>query len=169
MIDPTPSQHNPAEAFYSELRSRVRDREIVGPLKLKTHSSLERVYNKLRVRKCLDIGEPTTEYNDKTFSEVPKPSVVSLRTNKEKGGVTRNSIELSEYLKRRSNTQLMIKLQKTNAKHDSTLHSPKSPSMTFEDINLKVLKPLAFPEQSRLFKNSIFPELHPEKQYFKAA
>ena len=39
-VDASPKE-NVVEAFYSKLRQRERDKEIGGPLKLKTHSSLE--------------------------------------------------------------------------------------------------------------------------------
>ena len=59
MIDATPPQMNESEAFYSQLRPRAREREIQGPIKLKVHSSLERVYDSLKFR-----GSIESVYND---------------------------------------------------------------------------------------------------------
>lgn len=44
IMDSAPAK-NQSEAFYTQLRPRDREQEIVGPLKLKVHSSLERVVN----------------------------------------------------------------------------------------------------------------------------
>jgi len=49
LFDASPKE-TVVEAFYTRLRPRDKEREIVGPLKLKTHSSLERVYNELQMR-----------------------------------------------------------------------------------------------------------------------
>jgi hypothetical protein len=60
---PMPDQK---EVFYKKLRERDRMAEIQGPVKLKTHSSLERVYNTLKFRGSIENSIYEDSYTKST-------------------------------------------------------------------------------------------------------
>lgn len=153
------------------MRPRVKDSEVVGPLKLKIHSSLERVYDKLKERAVLDGGstEAKTENCGGVFSEkqslltskLARYTTIDASDSRNLAGIN----DLSSYMRKRTQTHLLIKLNKTNGADKS--RSPREERG--ENINIDVLKPLRVDEQTKFLKKRIFPELHGEKRYFKAA
>ena len=56
-----------ADSFYSRLRERKKDCEIQKPLKLKLHSSLERVLDTYKERKSIDFDN--VYFNDYSLNE----------------------------------------------------------------------------------------------------
>lgn len=157
-MDSAPAK-NQSEAFYSQLRPRDREQEIVGPLKLKVHSSLERVVNELDYRRSID-PLLISQYRDKI-----QASRLQRQHHQEVMRLDRTRNSIGD--KNRSKT--VMNLGGHSRRQSSQLEKSTEAASSIEKIQIDVLRPLEVTRQSQHFKRSIFPELHQEKQYFKAA
>eukprot|EP00347_Sterkiella_histriomuscorum_P003250 403365017 len=165
-VDSSPQQ-NQIDAFYLKLREREKEKEVNGPIRFKTHSSLERVYTNLQFRQSLD----SSIYTDKAVQEKALP-----KTKPQNPYEDEPNICITTQIKpiRKVNTSIEQTLRKSSSKEYQKSTSKFRQSVdTFNrvqsSLNKSIQQPINPAEQAQHFKHSIFPDMHLPKAHWRGA